>query len=104
MKALIDEVSKILDKYEKTGQERRLSGAYMVSGHNLGKDMLSAVYHAKQVINGFHFSDDYQKDCLTLSRLIEDSREAFEKFEVDPECFGTGTLRSIALEIAELAN
>ena len=102
MTKIKNQIENIINDFQQKGEERRSSGAYIFSGHNVAKDMLAAVAYAREIVYGFEFTNNAERDSLDLSSLIENSREEFEQIHTDPEYYGTGTLKSISDEVLKL--
>ena len=101
VKAMIDSV---VTKYETKGNERSGNSAYNSGGYDLGSDMLQAVRYAKNIIASHSYTGDDNTDIQSICEALENSRALFEETHTDIECFGTGTLGSIAQEIGRKIN
>ncbi len=64
--------------------------------------MLAGIDYATKCLVSVRFINDYEANCLNVSKAITVSREDFEASNYDSEVFGTGTLGQIGFDIEKL--
>ncbi len=92
----------IIEHYTDMASGRVGNAAYTTSAGNMGSDMLKGIDYATRCLVSVRLINDYEANCLNVSKAIEVSREAFEASNYDSEGFGTGTLGQIGFDIKKL--
>mgnify|MGYP000234314994 FL=1 len=92
----------IIEHYTDMANGRVGNAAYTTSAGNMGSDMLRGIDYATRCLVSVRLINDYEANCLNVSKAIEVAREAFEANYDDSEGFGTGTLGQIGFDIKKL--
>ena len=99
-----NDVKAIIDYYTVMADRYRDNPAYSTGVGNVGADMFSGISCAKGCLKKIELINDYEINCLRLSRAIEESRDDFETYYHDSDGYGTGTLGQIGVDIEDLIN
>jgi len=92
----------IIEHYTDMASGRVGNAAYTTGAGNMGSDMLKGIDYATRCLVSVRLINDYEANCLNVSKAIAVSREAFEASYDDSEGFGTGTLGQIGFDIKKL--
>ncbi len=98
----VADVRAIIEHYTEMARGRVGNAAYTTGAGNMGKDMLDGIDYATKCLVAVPLINDYEANCLNVSKAIEVAREAFDANHDDSEGFGTGTLGQIGFDIKKL--